>query len=248
MAMRYFGPEAWTPLAEALSAYAGGDQEAVLTVHSDAGDPDPMPVSLFFRRGDDLREIDRQALERVRGRVLDAGAGVGSISLTLQELGFQVTAVEVIPEAMEIMVARGVRDARPGRVEELPPSRDFDTVLLLMNGAALAGTLAALPAFLEALDGLLAPGGQVLLDSTNLLEETGAFSAWEEGEYPGEIHYQMEFRGKRGVPFPQLFLDPGLLAEVASGTGFRAEVLWRGASGEYLARLTRAEDPSLEWA
>ena len=118
-----------------------------------------------------------------------------------------------------------------------------------MNGPALAGTLGALPAFLETLGGLLAPGGQVLLDSTNLLEEAGlpsAHSGWEREGYPGELHYQMEFRGERGIPFPQLFLDPALLEEVASNAGFRTEVLWQGAFGEYLARLTRAHDPSLE--
>lgn len=235
-------------MAKALVAYLKGDAGAVLVVHADEGEPDPMPVAIFFRSGEELREVDRRALALARGRVLDVGAGVGSLSLALQGRGVAVTAVEVIPEAVEVMATRGVLDAREGRVEDLPPRRDFDTLLLLMNGVALAGTLRRLPAFLNTLDGLLAPGGQVLLDSTDILEEGAESSGraiWDEGEYPGELQYQMEFRGERGAPFPQLFLDPGTLGRVAAEEGWAMEMMWEGGGGEYLARLTReGESPT----
>jgi len=236
-----FGPEAWAPLAEALVAFFGGEEAAVLTVHADEGEPDPMPVSLFFRSQEELREVDRVALALVQGRVLDVGAGVGSLSLTLQESGVPVTAVEVIPEAVEIMTARGVLDARQGRVEDLSPSGDFDTLLLLMNGAALAGALSHFPSLLQTLDGLLAPGGQVLMDSTDILGggEPHPDILWDEGEYPGEVQYQMEFRGERGAPFPQLFIDPAMLDRVATEGGWTMELAWRGPAGEFLARLRR---------
>jgi len=210
-----------------------------------------MPVSLFFRTLEDLREVDRAALSLARGRVLDVGAGVGCLSLILQEGERSVTAVEVIPEAVEIMAKRGVRDAREGRIEDLPRRREFDTLLLLMNGAALAGTMAGLPRLLRTLAGVLAPGGHVLLDSTDVLEEGGEAAgpqAWEEGEYPGEFQYQMDFQGQRGAPFPQLFVDPGTLRKAAEEGGWRMELAWQGVQGDYLARLTRqgekAPDPA----
>ncbi|MCJ7630721.1 MAG: methyltransferase domain-containing protein [Longimicrobiales bacterium] len=249
MAISFFGEEAWAPLARALVAYFQGDREAVLTVHADDGEPDAMPVSLFFRSGDELRDVDREALALARGRVLDVGAGVGSLSLILQEGGAAVTSVEVIPEAVEIMVARGVRDPREGRVEDLPTSRDFDTLLMLMNGAALAGTLSRLLPLLQTLDGLVAPGGQILLDSTDILERAGSLlgdATWDEGEYPGELQYQMEFRGDRGAPFPQLFIDPRTLGKVASQGGWRMELAWQGGAGEFLARLTREGEAAAE--
>lgn len=240
----FFGPEAWAPLAMALVAYDQGDRGATLWVQADEGEPDPMPVSLFFRTREKLREVDRAALSMARGRVLDVGAGVGCLSLILQEEGSSVTAVEVIPEAVEIMTGRGVKDAREGRIEDLPAGPDFDTLLLLMNGAALAGTLAGLPRFLQTLAGLLASGGHVLLDSTDVLdgeEEAADPQGWGEGEYPGEFQYQMEFQGQRGAPFPQLFIDPATLKRVAAEGGWRMELVWQGAEGDYLARLTRQE-------
>lgn len=241
----FFGPEAWSPIAASWKAYQEGDHQAALEVHADDGERETMPVSLFFRGRDGLRDADREAMARVRGRVLDGGAGVGSLTLILQEDGFSVTSLEVIPEGVEIMNARGVRDPREGRLEDLPEKGAFDTILLLMNGSALAGTLNGLPAFLRGLEGLLAPGGQLLMDSTDLLQ--GECWDWEEesgeGEevYPGELHYQMEFQGSRGAPFPQLFLDPGTLRMVAEREGWSAEVVWKGEGGEYLMRLMLQE-------
>jgi SAM-dependent methyltransferase len=232
-----FGPEAWEPLALGLRAYQEGDRNAVLVVHADDGEAETMPVSAFFRsRPEDLREVDREALDRVRGRTLDGGAGVGSMSLLLQDRGVEVTAVEVIPEAVEIMGERGVMNPLLGRLEDVSGEQPFDTILLLMNGTALAGTLAGLPSLLETLSRLLAPGGQVLLDSTDL----GGIEELDDGpDYPGELQYQLEFQGERGAPFPQLFVDPETLARVAGGEGWRTEILCREEGGEYLARLTR---------
>jgi SAM-dependent methyltransferase len=246
----FFGPSAWRPLALAMVDYHAGDPTATLRVHSDEGELDPMPAALFFRGREHLRPVDVEALARVRGRVLDGGAGTGSLSLLLQEDGVEVTAVEVIPELVRVMRARGVVDARVGRLEDLPGDEAYDTVLLLMNGTSLAGTLAGLPPLLGDLSRVLARGGQVLVDSTDLGpvelgagSETGEAGEDDEEErdegYPGELQYQLEYRGVRGAPFPQLFLDPATLGRVAASEGWEVEVVWRGEEGEYLARLTR---------
>ncbi len=235
----FFGPPAWGPLARALVEFQSGHKDATLRVHSDQGELDPMSVALFFRGRDELRPADREALARVRGRVLDGGAGAGSLTLLLQAEGVEVTAVEVIPEAVEIMRARGVRDARLGRLEDLPEEKAFDTVLLLMNGTSLGGTLAGFSRLLRALARLLAPGGQVLLDSTDLGDGGGEEDGLDQG-YPGELQYQLEYRGRRGAPFPQLFLDPDTLARIGNMEGWETEVVWRGEEGDYLARLKRS--------
>lgn len=242
----FFGPSAWQPMADALVAYAEGDLEAVLTVHLDGGESEAMPVSLFFRSVDEMREVDRLALSAARGRTLDLGAGVGSIALALQDRGVSVTAVEVIPEAVDIMIQRGIKEVREGKFQELVPDRLYETVLLLMNGPALAGTLAGLSPLLRILDGLVAPGGQVLLDSTDLIgdDHPPRTQGWEEGEYPGEYQYQLEFRGRRGAPFPQLFVDPITLREVAAEEGWATDIVWKHPSGEYLARMSRKGEAS----
>jgi SAM-dependent methyltransferase len=221
-----FGPEAWAPLSKAWMAYFRGNTRAILNVHADDGAFEPMPVSVFFRGEGELRGPDRGAVRLARGRTLDVGAGVGAISLVLQEKGLPVTALEVVPEGVEIMRTRGVEDPREGRLEDLTLEEPYDTILLLMNGTALAGTLSGFPDLLDSLGRLLAPGGQVLIDSTDLAGD-------------GEFQYQLEFQGEKGAPFPQLFLEPDTLGGVAAEKGWGMEVVWKGEDGEYLARLSR---------
>jgi hypothetical protein len=242
-----FGPESWAPLAKALVAYAQGRTDVLLKVYVDDGEADPLPVSLFFRSPCELRDVDREALARAQGHVLDVGASVGSIALALQERGVPVTALEVVPEAVRIMSQRGIREVWEGRTEDLPTGMVFDTILVLMNGIALAGSLAGVPRFLRDLGGLLDEGGQILLDSTDLLEASEERPTcvedippeWYQGDYPGEHHYQMEFGGVRGAPFPQVFLDPGTLSALAEAEGFESDVVWWGMEGLFLARLRK---------
>lgn len=238
-------------MAKAFVAYHGGDSGAELLVFTDQGGAESMPLSVFFRGRGELREVDRSALHHAKGHILDGGAGVGSLALLLQEDGYQVTAAEVIPEAVQIMKERGVRDTRLAALEDLPPVPAFDTILLLMNGTALAGTVRGFPQLLEILRRLLRPGGQVLIDSTDLRERArGEAQDPADGISDGgpagliELHYQVEFDGVKGEPFPQLFLDPGSLTALCRAEGWEAEVLLAVAGGEYLARLTAPERPS----
>jgi hypothetical protein len=64
----------------------------------------------------------------------------------------------------------------------------------------------------------------------------------ETGGYSGELQYQLEFRGEKGAPFPQLFLDPHTLEAMATQEGWRVRIVWTDGEGEYLAHMTRAED------
>ena len=227
------------PLGRALREHARGASRGALVVHSDAGDPERVPVALFFRSGAKLRPIDRKAVALCRGRVLDVGAGAGGVALALQAAGAEVTALEILPAAVAVMRARGVRDARRGDVRTFRPRRRYDTVLALMNGTAPAGTLDGLPGWLAALAAPLAEGGRVLLDSTDL-RAPGKRAVGRDGRYVGEVQYQLEYDGRRGPPFPQLFVDARRLARAARAVGLASEVVWRGGGGAYLARLSRA--------
>jgi SAM-dependent methyltransferase len=230
---------ALAPLERALRAHQDGATRRTLLVHSDGGEIQRMPVALFFRSGRRLRPIDRRALALCRGRVLDVGAGAGAIALALQAAGMDVTALEVLPAAVRVMRARGVRDIRLGDVRAFRPKRGYDTVLALMNGTAAAGTLPGLVPWLDALAGPMTGDGQLIMDSTDLRTPGGRANR-PDGRYVGELQYQLDYDGERGPPFPQLFVDPLRLARAARAVGLAIEVVWRGAGGSYLARLTRA--------
>lgn len=237
--------DALAPYARALRDFhVGGMAEAEIGVHSSLGERDIFPVSLFFRGEDDFLPWEHHALDLCRGRVLDAGAGAGVHSLALQARGLEVTAVDLLPDAVEIMRDRGVADARQGDFLEMEEA-SFDTVLLMMNGFGPAGSLPGLDRLLRRLPRLLAPGGQLVGDSARPLvfPSSEAEEAWEwppaETDYPGEAWIRLEYRGELGEPFRELYVDLETLTRHAGAAGWTAQPAYQDATGSYLVRLVR---------
>jgi hypothetical protein len=124
-------------------------------------------------------------------------------------------------------------------------AKPFDTVLMMMNGLGLTETLAGLREFLADARRLLGRGGQVLADSTDvrvrLDAEAGRTGALErpDGRYVGELHFQLEYGGLKGDPFPQLYVDANTLARYAREAEWDCEIVREPDEyGHYLARLT----------
>jgi SAM-dependent methyltransferase len=234
----------WEPLGRALLDYHRGITSARITVHTDLWQSETNPVEDYYRPDDQpLPDLEISALNICRGRTLDLGAGAGRHALELQERGFQVTAVDVSPEAVEVMRSRGVVDVRCGGLGAVAGER-FDTILLLMHGIGLVGTLDGLSAFLSGAQHHLSDGGHIVFDSADLgivippqfhegLEEWRAG-----GMYPGEVEYRLSYAGLEGEPYPWLFVDEITLAERAVISGLQPEVVARGSRGAYLVRLT----------
>lgn len=136
-----------------------------------------------------------------------------------------------------------MRGARAGDLADWD-GEQFDTVLMLMNGLGLAGSLAGLEPMLQHLAGMVRPGGQVVADGTDPRVLYAALADPDtdrrpDGRYLGDITFQLEFEGERGAPFPQLYVDPDRLEAAAGRTGWDVEILERAAPAGYLARLRR---------
>ncbi|QNF32457.1 class I SAM-dependent methyltransferase [Adhaeribacter swui] len=209
-----------------------------LILHTSYGEPEDMPLDIFFRDEDEMSEVELEALSCCYGKVLDIGAGVGSHALALQELELDVTALEISPLAAEIMQQRGV--AKIINQDIFTYSGDtYDTLLLLMNGIGLVGDIAGLRQFLQHAKKLLNPNGQLVFDSSDItyLYE-GNFPTGE--KYYGEIAYQYEYRQVKGEWFKWLYIDQDTLAEVAGEEGWLTIIQYEDEQDQYLARLILA--------
>ncbi len=203
------------------------------------------PPIVFFRKEGAFEEWESIALRQCGPRVLDIGAGAGAHALVLQARGHEVTALDLIPEAVRIMRERGVEDAREGTLFELPSAILYDTVILLMNGSMIAETLSGLDRLLAAAAKVLQPQGALILDSTDLRDapDTDGDEDLEDDDgYIGELHYQLSVGEHVGDIFPQLFIDPDTLDTRARLAGWGMEVIWSGPGGRYLARLMSVTD------
>ena len=229
------------PMGQAIADYHATGRAARLRVFSPMFDEDEIPVATLFRRFDKMPAIEQEALKVADGAILDVGAGAGCHSLALQAMEKRVTAIDISPLAVETMQQRGVKDVREQDFFTLDGR--FDTILMLMNGIGIVGTLSRLPAFFMQVDHLLAPGGQVLCDSSDLCylyeDEDGIIDLTGIEGYYGELSYQLQYKAVKGEPFPWLFIDPETLREQAAAQGFHCDILARGEHYDYLARLTR---------
>ncbi|MCC9166607.1 class I SAM-dependent methyltransferase [Pontibacter harenae] len=228
------------PIGAAAEAYLNGEADAEITVESNITEDDVIPASYLFRTWDEMPELENIALEHCSGIVLDVGAGVGTHSLELQKKGLEVTAVDVSEKATAIMRERGVQHVLRQDVLQMEGQK-YTTLLMLMNGIGIVGNLEGLERFLEHAKKLLLPGGQILLESADILymyeEEDGSVLLDLNAGYYGEITYNMKYGNHESGPFKWLYIDADLLQNYAVMHGYSFEVLYDGEYGNYLAKL-----------
>ena len=229
------------PMGQAIADYHATGKASRLRVFSPMFDEDEIPVATLFRTRDEMPAIEQEALKVASGHILDVGAGAGCHTLALQAMEKRVTAIDISPLSVETMRQRGVKDVHEQDFFSL--DGQFDTILMLMNGIGIVGTLSRLPAFFMQVDHLLAPGGQLLCDSSDICyifeDEDGIIDLTGVEGYYGELSYQMQYKSIKGEPFPWLFIDAETLREQAAAHGFHCDILMRGPHYDYLARLTR---------
>ncbi|KQS41462.1 methyltransferase [Pedobacter sp. Leaf194] len=220
---------------KALTDFYKTGKADVLWLHNSYDEPEEMPIDFFFRNDEEMPVMELQALQMCRGRVLDIGAGVGSHALVLQAFNIDVTAIDISEAAVRIMEERGVKN--PLLQDVFSYEEKFDTLLMLMNGIGLTGTLIGFKNFLMKLKSLLNPGGQVLFDTSDIayLYED---AAKPENQYYGEVSYQYEYQGEKGSWFNWLYIDPKTAVLIAEETGWLSEIIFDDGEDQYLIKLT----------
>jgi len=207
-----------------------------LWINNQYGPKEEMPIDIYFRQEDDMPDIEWLALNECCGEVLDIGAGAGGHALLLQERGFDVTALEISVLAADVMKARGVNKVITADIFENQQQK-YDTLLMLMNGIGLTGTLLNLKVFLQHAKQLLNQGGQILFDSSDIayLYE-GKLP--DNNQYYGEIQYQYQYNRQKTDWFPWLYVDEKTLTTIVDAAGYDLEVLLEDEYKQYLVRLT----------
>lgn len=226
------------PMGAALKDFMAGIRGESLKVSSDIAVDDVIPVQYLFRGEHAMPEWELTALRHCKGSVLDIGAGAGSHALQLQQIGHQVSTMDVSPGAVEVMKARGLDQAFHADIFEYE-DQQFDTLLMMMNGIGLVGDMHGLDSFLLHAHKLLKPGGQILLDSSDLSylyqDNTVLKPA---NRYHGIIRFQMRYQQILGEPFYWIYLDIEKMKAAALSNGYHFQLLQEGPHFEYLARLT----------
>ena len=214
-----------------------------LITETTISEEDEMSVAYLFRSYDEMPKMEQRALQLTKGKTLDVGCGAGSHSLTLQnDRNIDVTAIDISANAIEACSLRGIKKVMVQDVMQLENEK-FDTILLLMNGAGMCGKLKNIPKFLLKLKSLLNPGGQILLDSSDIIymfdeDEDGGKWIPSQKEYYGEIVFNISYKGEKEKPFDWMFIDYNTLQNAALANGLQCEMILEGEHYDYLARLS----------
>ena len=228
-------------MGRAISDWFHTGKAGKLRVLSSMFYEDEIPVPTLFRSFNEMPVQEQKAIELCRGKVLDVGAGSGCHSIVLKERGIEATAIDISVLSVEVMRERGI-DARNVNFFDETFTEKFDTILLAMNGIGIVGKIERLPMFFRSIKRLLAPGGQVLLDSSDIryvfMDEDGGMDIDLAAGYYGEIDYKMRYKNITGTPFDWLYIDFDTLQMYAEEHGFTCEKCIDGEHYDYLARLT----------
>lgn len=229
------------PMGRAIEEYHRTGKAGKLRVLSSMFYEDEIPVATLFRSYEEMPVQERAAIEMCKGRTLDVGAGAGCHSIALMERGLEVVAIDISQLSVDVMKERGI-DARNINFFDETFTEKFDTILLAMNGIGIVGKTENLDCFFRAARRLLAPGGQILLDSSDIkyifMDDDGSMEINLAAGYYGEVDYKMRYRNTTGKPFDWLYIDFDTLFMYAEEHGFTCEKCADGEHYDYLARIT----------
>lgn len=204
---------------------------------------DEMSVAYLFRNYNEMPKIEQKALQLAKGKILDVGCGAGSHALSLQnERNLEVTAIDISEKAIETCLLRGIKNAKVENILDFEGEK-FDTILLLMNGTGIFGKLKNCKQYLTKLKSLLNPGGQILIDSSDIIymfdeDEDGGKWIPSENDYYGELIFNISYKNEKEEPFDWLYLDYNTLQNAAISNGLNCELILEGEHYDYLARLS----------
>lgn len=237
----YLTPPEIDAMGNAIADYARTGKAAKLIMTSTMLDDDEMPVEVLFRTFDEMPAIEQEALRLAQGKILDVGAGSGCHALALQEMGKDVCAIDISLLSVDVMRERGVRNARAINLFDERLCDRFDTIILLMNGAGMMQRLENTPDFFMRMRQLLAPGGKILMDSSDLMflyeNEDGSYDIDLNGDYYGQMDFVMQYKDIKGEPFDWIYIDFDTLSVHAKANGFTCRLVKEGEHYDYLAEL-----------
>ena len=227
---------------KAILDYQTGNSPEDLITETSITEEDEMSVAYLFRSYKEMPALEKKALQLAKGKVLDVGCGAGSHSLYLQnEKKLEVTAIDISEGAIEACTLRGIKNALCCNVLEFN-SEKFDTIIMLMNGIGITGKLINISTYFQKLKSMLNPGGQILLDSSDIIymfDEDEDGGKWiPAGDYYGEVVFTLHYKGETEIPFNWLYVDYNTLQNAAHANGLNCELVAEGDHYDYLARLS----------
>jgi SAM-dependent methyltransferase len=224
-----------------------GEEDVVEILERDDGFVDVMKTSEYFSEYEGWSEIERRAMQFVKGRVLDVGCGVGRHSLYLQKKGLDVLGIDISPIAIKICKLRGLKNAQVKPIEDVDFSRgSFDTIIMMGNNFGLFGDLKKANRFLRRFyrmtseDALIiassrdpyATGNRAHLQYHRLNRERGRMS--------GQVRIRIRYEKYMGKWFDYMMVSREEMEQILLGTRWKISEFLNSEGPHYMAIITKS--------
>ncbi len=218
-------------------------------VERDDGYIDAMDPNVYFSGYEDWTLTQKEAMEFVKGRVLDVGCGAGRHSIHLQNKGFDVSGIDISPLAIKICKLRGLKKAEVMAVEELNfKPNSFDTILMLGNNFGLLGNFKKAQRLLRKFYKITSEEALIIAETRDPYKTYNPAHLKyhkqnrERGRMGGQIRIRHRFRQYTGKWFDYLFASEEEMEEVLKGTGWKVKKFIKSQNSQYIAIIEKSKD------
>jgi 2-polyprenyl-3-methyl-5-hydroxy-6-metoxy-1,4-benzoquinol methylase len=201
----------------------------------------------YFSEYNQWSPLERLAIERAKGRVLDIGCGAGRHSLYLQHKGFDVTAIDNSPGAIEVCKLRGLKNAivkAIADVDEFGPN-SFDTILMFGNNFGLFGDAENAKLILNKLSRITSSEARIVAGTCNPYRtDNREHLEYHElnrrrGRMPGQIRMRVRYGKTIGSWFDYLFVSPDEMQKIVADTEWQIEEFIGTEEVNYFAVISK---------
>jgi len=203
-------------------------------------------LNIYFAPYEQWPPHQQEAMKYTHGRVLDIGAGAGRHSLFLQNQGFEVTAVDNSPKAIELCRVRGVDDARLLPITKISRHIEpFDTIIMMGNNFGLFANPQRAKRLLRRFHNLTFPGGTIIAETNDPYQtENPDHLAYHEfnrqrARMPGQVRLRVRHRKFKTPWMDYLMVSKEEMQEIVRDTGWRIDRFIDSQSSMYIAVLEK---------
>jgi SAM-dependent methyltransferase len=229
-----------------FTAFKG--EEVFEIVERDDGFVDAMKTSGYFSKYENWGQNEQEAMQFVKGRVLDVGCGAGRHSLYLQEKGFDVLGIDISPVAIKVCKLRGVIRAKIMPIEAMNfKPNSFDTIIMMGNNFGLFGNLKKANRLLQKIHRMTSKHALIIASSRDPYNtRCPAHIQYHKlnkkrGRMSGQVRIRIRYEKYVGKWFDYLMVSKEEMGQILQGTGWKIEEFIDSRGPHYIAIIRKLE-------
>lgn len=177
---------------------------------------DERNISVYMDKFKDWAKIEKEILRKIKGKVLDLGAGTGRHSIYLQNKGCEVHSIELSPKALEVMRRVGIKNIYLldwMKIDKKFKDKKFDFVLMMFNNFGMLGNEKNIKKILKKVEKVTERNGKFVISNVDPTK----FDSPDVCKFPA----QMKYRGKLGKEFQMILVSPKYLERILKDSNWK---------------------------